>query len=192
MRICSNSIKTDTGWCRHSPTLFLPFFVAYYFQPVTIQVVNLNQKESVMKIKSVSRSAFLTPRGLIGLGFSSIGLVLALLAWIALPTSSALADPIKCADPDFYQATGYPATAFIYLSTTTPGTSKIFFKVAEYSCPADPTHDSAGNATGGTGTWVGTPIGVPAGDKRYIKAVVWKSAHIDSNIICYEVDNTGL
>jgi hypothetical protein len=98
-----------------------------------------------MKTKSSLESAFFNPRALIGFGFGAIGLLLGLVAFIALPKQSAWAHPSACTSVVFSESSG-PVRDSVYVSmeshnagTTTQCT--IYYNVAPY-VPSDPDHSS--------------------------------------------------
>jgi hypothetical protein len=130
----------------------------------------------------------LTPRGLFGFGPSSIGVLLALLVFVAFPSSSALAIP-KCATPQLDGGTAFPFDAYVHLFTTTAGAT-IFYRFSEYAPPSAPTH-SGSTATGGTLTYTGVTFIIPVGEYGYWKAVAYKPGYADSNIADLSIDNTG-
>ena len=112
---------------------------------------------------------------------------LTLVTLIVFPSSSAFATQV---DPvDFSEDGSYPSTVFVSLSTTTSGAT-IFYIVGQYTYPADPTHN--GSTPINCQVYNGTPIGVPNGTRRFIKALAYKDGMTDSIVTSYEVDNTGL
>jgi len=112
--------------------------------------------------------------------------LLTLLALVVFPSSSALATQVD--DVEFAESGHYPHTIFVTLSSTTSGAT-IFYTIGQYWYADDPTHN--GSTPINCQVYF-TPIGVPAGTRRFIKAVAYKSGMTDSNVTLYEVDNTGL
>jgi hypothetical protein len=117
-----------------------------------------------MKTKSSLESAFFNPRALVGFGFGAVGLLLGLVAFIALPKQSAWAIPSPCTNVVFTEASG-PVRDSIAVSmeshnegTTTQCT--IYYTVDTF-VPNDPTHSSAVYTT---------PIVVLHGQIRFFKA----------------------
>ena len=98
-----------------------------------------------MKTKSVSKSGFFNPRALIGFGFGAIGLLLGLVAFIALPKHSALATPAPCTDVVFDEQNGPNGSKLVSMVShgigypSSPCT--IYFTVSA-GTPPDPTHSS--------------------------------------------------
>lgn len=128
-------------------------------------------------------------RGLIGFVPSSIGLLLALLVFLAFPSSSALAT--QCEEV-YYEETGLtPNTIYVYLYCDTPG-STIFVKYSPSAPPSNPTHDIYGNGTNGTGAWQGGYFTVPYTTRLFIKALCYKAGLTDSAVTEHWVDNSGM
>lgn len=128
-----------------------------------------------------------TPASHVSVGFvlrRAVAL-LALLALVVFPSSSALATQVD--DVEFSES-GNPNTVFVTLSSGTSGAT-IFYTVGQYWFAADPIHN--GSTPINCQVYY-TPIGVPVGQRRYIKAVAYKSGMTDSNITIYVADNTGL
>lgn len=119
----------------------------------------------------------LSSRGLIRFVPSSIGILLALLVFVAFPSSSALAD--QCAVVEFHE-TGYCCLHNIYvsLSTATSGAT-IFVTSSTTYPPADPTHNGS-TPTGTTSTWVGPNFVVTPDHRLHIKAIAYKAGFTDS------------
>jgi hypothetical protein len=146
-----------------------------------------------MKTKSVSKSAFSTPRVLLGLGLGSIGVSLAILALVALPTSSALAVP-QCSAVSFEDVMGEDYGEMYVTMTSDPGCT-IFYTIAAFNFPANPTH-SGGSPGAGTAIYPSTNpsyegVPVPVHQKRYLKAVAYNpSPWVDSAITAHVADNT--
>jgi hypothetical protein len=137
-----------------------------------------------MTKESVSGSSF-TPRTLIGFVPASVGLLLALVVFIAFPRS-ARAD--QCAVVE-YEETGLCCRHNIYvsLSTATSGAT-IFVTYSSTYSPADPTHNGS-TPTGTTSTWVGPNFVVPPGGRLEIKAIAYKAGFTDSAVTDYLVEN---
>ena len=137
-----------------------------------------------MNKESVSGS--FTPRRLIGFVPGSVGLLLALVVFVAFPSSSARAD--QCAVVE-YEETGYCCIHNIYvsLSTATPGAT-IFVTWRTDFPPGNPTHNGS-TPTGATSTWVGPQFQVPPGGRLYIKALAYKAGFTDSAVTEYSVEN---
>lgn len=130
----------------------------------------------------------LSARGLIGFAPSSIGILLALLVFVAFPSSSALAT--QCEEV-YFEETGYtPNTIYVSLSTGTSGAT-IFVKWSKWAPPGNPTH-SGSTPTNGTSTWVGPYFVVPYGERLYIKALAYKAGFTDSIVTEHWVDNSGM
>jgi hypothetical protein len=138
-----------------------------------------------MKKESVSESSF-TPRGLIRFVPSSIGILLAILVFVAFPSSSALAT--QCEEVEFTE-TGYCCIHNINVSLST-GTSgaTIFVTYSQWGTPATPTHNGS-TPTGTTSTWVGPNFVVQPGGRLYIKALAYKAGFTDSIVTEHLVEN---
>jgi hypothetical protein len=128
----------------------------------------------------------LSARGLIRFVPSSICILLAVLAFIALPSSSARATQCDVVE---FEETGYCCRDNIYvsLSTATSGAT-IFVTWNTYFSPANPTHNGS-TPTGTTSTWVGPQFVVPPGGRLYIKALAYKAGFTDSAVTEYSVEN---
>lgn len=119
-----------------------------------------------MKIKSVSKSGFLNPRAFIGFGFGVIGLLLGLVAFIALPKHSAWARPAACTDVEYSETAGPSCSAVVTMESHSIGypdsPCTIYYNVSS-TVPPDPTHSSA------SGT---SPVAVTValGQQRHFKA----------------------
>jgi hypothetical protein len=140
-----------------------------------------------MKAKSPVESAFLNPRALIGFGFSAVGLLLALLGFLAFP-SSALATP-QCSDVEFTENwTGYQQ---VKIQMSSDAGCTIYYTVRVWQPPADPTHSSAIYNPTGNPNYQG--LGIPAGYVYCYKALAYNpsATPVDSAINSYCVDNTG-
>jgi hypothetical protein len=137
-----------------------------------------------MNKESVSGS--FTSRRLIGFVPSSVGILLALVVFVAFPSSS-LAD--QCAVVE-YEETGYCCAHPIYvsLSTATSGATIFVTWRTDTAPAATPTHNGS-TPTGQTSTWVGPFFNVPPGGRLYIKALAYKAGFTDSDITEYSVEN---
>jgi hypothetical protein len=146
-----------------------------------------------MKRTSVSKSAFLTTRALMGFGFGSIGVLLLLLAFITFPSTSALAVPGTCAVVEFTEVPGEGyGELYVQMSTDNPFCT-IYYTVSATNWPPNPTHSSAVYNPSHNPNYEG--LGVPHGQRRYYKAFAHISAGYpteDSIISQYVADNTGL
>lgn len=140
-----------------------------------------------MKNSSVSRLAFVSPRALIG--FCSIGALSVLLVFSGLLSPSAWAQGSQCSQVEFDDSGHYPNNIYVTLSSATSGVT-IFYRIAQYDFPADPTHNGS-SATGGTQIYNGGTIVAPPGQNRYLKAVAYKAGMTDSIITSHVVENTG-
>jgi len=112
--------------------------------------------------------------------------LLALLALVVLPGSSALAT--QCEQAEFTESGQYPHTVYVDVTTETAGAT-IFITAGNYFIPADPTH--TGSTPTGSTLIYGEPIKVFAGQSIRIKAVVYRAGMTDSVITYDEIDNTG-
>jgi hypothetical protein len=144
-----------------------------------------------MKIRSVSLSAFSTPRALIGFGLGATGVLLVIFAFLALP-STARADA-PCTDVEFTETGGeeYGST-YVQMHSVTGCT--IYYTVNAVGWPANPTHSSAVYNPSNDPNYEG--LGVAFGQTRYYKAFAHKTKFTphdwDSpNITFYMVDNSG-
>ncbi len=119
-----------------------------------------------MKTKSVSKSGFFNPRALIGFGFGAIGLLLGLIAVIALPTHSAWARPAPCTEVEFDEGGGPSCSVTITMTSYSIGYPSspctIYYNVGT-TPPVNPTHMSAS----GTSPVV---LIVPAYQQMHVKA----------------------
>jgi hypothetical protein len=152
------------------------------------EALTLNKKELSMKIKSASSSAFFNPRALLGFGLGTLGLLLGLVAFIALPTQSALATPAPCTDVEFTEGSG-PINGAIYLAMEShsigyPNSPCTIYFTVSAGNPPDPTHSSA---------IYNHSYVVFYGEIRRFKAFGHKSAADpeDTGIGSYTVDNSG-
>jgi hypothetical protein len=141
-----------------------------------------------MKTKSVSKSGFFNPRALIGFGFGAIGLLLGLVAFIALPKHSALASPAPCTDVVYDETPG--ASCSLVITMESHGNSGPFASCTIYyntgtTVPPDPTHSSAN----GTSPVV---VNVGAGQLVRFKAFGHRTSAIpeDTAIFSYIANNT--
>lgn len=114
----------------------------------------------------------------------SIGVLLALLVFVAFPSASALAAP-KCDPVTFSQnSPGVPINVFMASITPTPF---IIFYTTDTSAP---TH-SGSTPTGTTHIYTGS-VAVGPGATVYFRALAYKaSPYVDSIITDYEVFNPG-
>ena len=144
-----------------------------------------------MKIRSVFLSAFSTPRALVGFSLGATGVLLAIFAFLALP-STARADA-PCTDVEFTETSGenYGDT-YVQMHSVTLCT--IYYTVGSITWPANPTHSSAVYNPTNDPNYEG--LLVSSGQKRFYKAFAHRTKFTphdwDSpNITFYEVDNTG-
>ena len=128
----------------------------------------------------------LSARGLIRFVPSSIGILLAVLVFVAFPSSSARATQCDVVE---FEETGECCRDNIYvsLSTATSGAT-IFVTWNTTYPPANPTHNGS-TPTGTTSTWVGPQFVVPPGGRLYIKALAYKAGFTDSAVTEYSVEN---
>jgi hypothetical protein len=147
---------------------------------VTLQNSNPQNRKNPMTTESLSS------RGLIRFVPSSIGILLAVLAFVAFPSSSARATQCDVVE---FEETGYCCRHNIYvsLSTATSGATIFVTWNSTYS-PADPTHNGS-TPTGTTSTWVGPNFVVPPGGRLEIKAIAYKAGFTDSAVTDYLVEN---
>jgi hypothetical protein len=129
----------------------------------------------------------LSARGLIRFVPSSIGILLAVLVFVAFPSSSARATQCDVVE---FEETGYCCIHNIYvsLSTATSGATIFVTWRTDYAPAVDPTHNGS-TPTGQTSTWVGPQFNVPPGGRLYIKALAYKAGFTDSVITEYSVEN---
>ena len=122
----------------------------------------------------------LNSRGLIGFVPHSIGMLLALLVFVAFPTSSALAAPCE---PVYFEEEGdISTTIYVSMFTDTPGAT-IFFKSSPWAPPGNPTHSGS---TPGAGTQVYNPMYpfvVMSNTNMYFKAIAWKDGVCTDSVV---------
>lgn len=140
-----------------------------------------------MKTKSSLESAFFNPRALVGFGFGAIGLLLGLVAFIALPKHSALAIPSPCTDVEFGFETGdIPDAVYVTMESHNEGftTQCTIYYTVSAGIATTPTHSSAIYTD---------PYPVLSGQIRRFKAFGHKLYAIpeDSPVTGVTVDNTG-
>jgi len=128
----------------------------------------------------------LSSRGLIRFVPSSIGILLAVLVFVAFPSSSARATQCDVVE---FEETGECCRDNIYvsLSTATSGAT-IFVTWSQWAPPGNPTHNGS-TPTGTTSTWVGPNFVVPPGGRLDIKAIAYKAGFTDSVVTEYLVEN---
>ena len=143
------------------------------FKPGKNAALTLNQKEIPMKIKSVSRSAFFTPRAFVGLGLGATGVLLAVFAFFAFP-STARADA-PCTNVVFTEEdeVGEYGEKYVLMSSVTGCT--IYYTVHATMWPANPTHTSAVYNPSNDPNYEG--LQVPVGQRRYYKAFAHKTKY---------------
>ena len=113
----------------------------------------------------------------------SIGVLLALLVFVAFPSSSALASP-KCGDVVFSMHTVGVAIV-VSMTSTTPSPYIIFYTVNS----TDPVHSGPNVGNSDTHIYT-TPISVGPGQSVYFRALTYKAApYVDSNITEETVTN---
>lgn len=119
----------------------------------------------------------LSARGLIRFVPSSIGILLAVLVFVAFPSSSARATQCDVVE---FEETGFCCLHPIYvsLSTATSGAT-IFVTYNTTYPPADPTHNGS-TPTGTTSIWGGQYFVVTSGHRLDIKALAYKEGFTDS------------
>lgn len=143
-----------------------------------------------MKTKSpASQSAFFNPRALLGFGFGTLGLLLAVVGFTAFPSSTALAVPV-CSAVDFEEV--IPEYGELYVILSSDEGCTIYYTISPWGYPSNPTHSSAIYNPSSY------PEGfeVPNGQRRYFKAFAHKTTSNphdgDSGITSHQADNTGL
>jgi chitobiase/beta-hexosaminidase-like protein len=137
-----------------------------------------------MKTRSVSKSGYFNPRALIGFGFGVLGLLLGLVAFIALPKHSAFARPSPCTPVVYEESSGPSCSVLVSMESHNEGTTTqctIYYTIGT-SVPPDPTHSSS--------VYTG-PIVVANGTQLHFKAFGHKLFAIpeDSAITSYYVNN---
>ncbi|HEV2842934.1 MAG TPA: chitobiase/beta-hexosaminidase C-terminal domain-containing protein [Chthoniobacterales bacterium] len=118
--------------------------------------------------------------------FRSTGALLALLVFIALPSSTALASCGQTDDVDIYYEYALPTGIHVEMECKTTGA--IIYYTLDGS---NPTHDGSGNPTGNTYVY-GWPIPIPYGQCFHFRARAWKpgipcyydSVNISDETIC--------
>ena len=142
-----------------------------------------------MKTKSVSESTFVNPRPpLIGRFSCLIGVLLALLLLVALPSSPAYAIP-QCGDVSIawyyygsngiaYELSVSPIECTIYVTTNLdtgyPGNPSWLYTNPGQGNPISPTFVLGGD------------IGIPYGHTLYIKAKAWQPGWAESRNVAYD------
>ena len=124
--------------------------------------------------------------------FRSFGVLVALLVFLALPSSTALAVPCYPShDPYCELYYGIGTQLFLELETDCPTYATLFVRTAlDSGYPPDPCHDSNGNPCSGTSALSnGTKLSVPYGHTLYVKVLAWSSGTGDSNIVSCEQHN---
>jgi hypothetical protein len=115
-----------------------------------------------------------------------VATLMAVFALVACAASSALAT--QCEPCEFSESGGFPSTAYIYVTTATPGAT-MFATVGNHFIPVNPVH-SGGSSTSPTFICGGT-FAVFVGDYKHVKCVVYKAGMTDSAMTSYDLDNTG-
>jgi hypothetical protein len=139
-----------------------------------------------MKREIVSQSTSQEPARKLRGARRPVATLMVVFALIACASSFALAK--QCQPAEFSESGGFPSTAYIYVTTATPGAT-IFATVGNHFIPVDPTHSGSSpiNPTficGGT-------FAVFVGDSKYVKCIVYKAGMTDSVMTSYALDNTG-
>ena len=135
--------------------------------------------------RSVPKFAFFSSRGLFGFGFSAIGVLLAVLGFVAFPTSSASASQGQCGDVSISWYYGPGATIYYDLAVS-PSTCTIYVTTKlDTGYPDDPSWYSNGSPISPTFIF-SSDISIPYGHTMYIKAQAWqpnwtKSVNISSD-----------
>lgn len=137
-----------------------------------------------MKTKSVSLSGFLTPRVLASFSFGAMGLLLALLAFIALPKHSALANLGYCNLPDIYYEYAGSDIAVEMESETQNNYPCIVFYTTDQSTP---THVGE-TPTGTTIRYYGAIL-IPPQHGVSFKALGYKANYSDSGVVAEYISN---
>jgi hypothetical protein len=119
----------------------------------------------------------------------AIGVLLALLVFISLPTSI-LASPCEgCCAPDweFYYSSGGNN---VELETIYPTNASIFYTLTLNGTNTDPCHDGAGNPCLGTYKVAnGSHIILAYGHESYFRMLAWRSDKGDSPIVAFSQQN---
>ncbi len=134
-----------------------------------------------MKTKSVSLSGFLTLRVLASFSFGAMGLLLALLAFVALPKHSALANLGYCQNPDFYYEYYYSDIAVEIESVTQNKLDCIVFYTTDGTNPVH-NGDQPGNTS--TSRYYGAILVGPNQTVSF-KALGYKADYTDSGVVTY-------
>ena len=137
-----------------------------------------------MKTKSISLCAFLTPRVLAGFSFAAIGILLALVAFIALPKHSALANLGYCNPPDIYYEYAGSNIAVEMESETQNNYPCIVFYTTDQSTPAH-----TGETPTGTTSRYYSAILIPPQHTVCFKALGYKANYSDSSVVAECVSN---
>lgn len=120
--------------------------------------------------------------------FRSIGGLLALTAFVALPGS--LAAPCEhCCAPDweFYYDSGGNN---VELETTYPTNASIFYTLTLNGTNTDPCHDGAGNPCSGTYKVAnGSHIALAYGHESFFRMLAWRSDKGDSPVVAFSQQN---
>lgn len=120
--------------------------------------------------------------------FRSIGVLLALLAFGALPNS--LAAPCQnCCAPnwEFYYDSG---GNYVELETIYPSNASIFYTLTFNGTNADPCHDSAGTPCAGTYKVAnGSHVILTYGRESFFRMLAWRIDKGDSPIVAFSQQN---
>jgi hypothetical protein len=111
--------------------------------------------------------------------FRSIGALLALLVFVTLPSSTALANCGQCADVSVYYEYDGPTGIQVVMYVASPSGATIFYTTNG----SNPTHTGATPDTN-TMIYYG-PIPIPYGQCRNFRARAWKYCYYDSVNITY-------
>ena len=137
-----------------------------------------------MKKLAASESNCVRSRSLLGFLPHSIGILLALLVFVAFPSSSALAAP-KC-DPVVFSQNSPGVPINVFMNSITPSPFIIFYTTDS----SNPTH--SGSTPTGTTSIYTSSIAVGPGQTVYFRALTYKaSPYVDSIITDYKVFNPG-
>jgi hypothetical protein len=122
--------------------------------------------------------------------FRSIGVLLALLVFVALPNS--LAAPCEtCCEPgwEFY----YGSPNYVELETTYPSNASIFYTLTFNGTNTDPCHNAAGDPCAGTYKVAnGTHVGLTWGRESFFRMLAWRIDKGDSDIVAFSQQNPPL